>query len=77
MFKPTQKDNVMKIGNYNVFGIKSYVLNSNIGDGNIIDPRAEIRQSNLGNFNMIGSDTRVSRKNIGNRFRVFYPGIMK
>ena len=37
MFKPTsEKDNVMKIGSYNVFGIKSYILNSHIGDGNVV-----------------------------------------
>ena len=41
MFKPaSEKDNVMKIGSYNVFGIKSYVLNSQIGDGNTIEARA-------------------------------------
>ena len=44
MFKPTsEKDNVMRIGNYNIFGIKSYVLNSHIGDGNVIEARAEIK----------------------------------
>lgn len=78
MFKPTsEKDNVMKIGSYNVFGIKSYILNSHIGDGNIVQARAEVRDTMLGNFNIIGSDTRISKKNIGSRFRIFYPGVMK
>lgn len=30
----------MKIGSFNTFGIKSYVLNTQIGDGNIIEARA-------------------------------------
>lgn len=78
MFKPTsEKDNVMKIGNYNVFGIKSYTLNSSVGDGNVVEARAEVRDSVLGNYNIIGSDTRISKKNIGSHFRIFYPGIMK
>lgn len=78
MFKPTsEKDNTMKIGSYNLFGIKSYVSNSHIGDGNVIEARAEIRDTALGSFNIIGSDTRISKKNIGSRFRIFYPGVMK
>jgi len=41
MFKPTsEKDNIMKIGSYNTFGIKSYILNSHIGDGNVVEARA-------------------------------------
>ena len=67
----------MKIGSYNIFGIKSYINNSNIGDGNVIEARAEIRDTALGSFNIIGSDTRISKKNIGNKFRIFYPGVMK
>lgn len=78
MFKPTsEKDNVMKIGSYNVFGIKSYVINSQIGDGNLLEARAEVRDSVLGSYNIVGSDTRISKKNIGSHFRIFYPGIMK
>jgi len=30
----------MKIGSYNIFGIFSYVYNSDIGDCNVIEPRA-------------------------------------
>jgi NDP-sugar pyrophosphorylase family protein len=78
MFKPTsEKDNIMKIGSYNTFGIKSYILNSHIGDGNVVEARAEIRETMLGSFNIIGSDTRISKKKIGNKFRIFYPGVMK
>lgn len=78
MFKPTsEKDNVMKIGSYNVFGIKSYILNSQIGDGNVLEARAEVKDSILGNYNIIGSDTRISKKNIGSHLRIFYPGIKK
>lgn len=78
MFKPTsEKDNVMKIGSFNVFGIKSYIVNSQIGDGNVIEARAEVRDSALGSFNIIGSDTRISKKNIGSHYRIFFPGIMK
>lgn len=78
MFKPTsEKDNTMKIGNYNVFGIKSYIQNTQIGDGNLIEARAEIKDGIIGNYNIIGSDTKISKKNIGNHFRIFSPGIMK
>ena len=78
MFKPTsEKDNVMKIGSYNVFGIKSYVLNTQVGDGNLVEARAEIKDGVIGNYNIIGSDTKISKKNIGSHFRIFYPGIMK
>jgi NDP-sugar pyrophosphorylase family protein len=78
MFKPTsEKDNIMRIGSYNVFGIKSYVLNTQIGDGNVIEARAEIKDGIIGNFNIIGSDTKISKKNIGTHFRIFSPGIMK
>ena len=78
MFKPTsEKDNVMKIGSSNVFGIKSYIVNSQIGDGNVIEARAEVRDSALGSFNIIGSDIRISKKNIGSHYRIFFPGIMK
>jgi len=67
----------MRIGNYNTFGIKSYVLNSHVGDGNVIEARAEIKDGAIGNYNIIGSDTRITKKNIGNSFRIFSPGIMK
>jgi len=41
LIKPTsEKDNIMKIGSYNTFGIKSYILNSHIGDGNVVEARA-------------------------------------
>ena len=78
MFKPTsEKDNVMRIGSYNVFGIKSYIVNTQIGDGNVIEARAEIKDGVIGNYNIIGSDTKIGKKNIGSHFRIFYPGIMK
>ncbi len=78
MFKPTsEKDNIMRIGSYNTFGIKSYVLNTQIGDGNTIEARAEIKEGIIGSYNILGSDTKITKKNIGNHFRIFYPGIMK
>lgn len=78
MFKPTsEKDNVMKIGSYNTFGIKSYILNTQIGDGNHIQARAEIKDGLVGSYNIIGSDTKITKKNIGSHFRIFSPGIMK
>jgi carbonic anhydrase/acetyltransferase-like protein (isoleucine patch superfamily) len=78
MFKPTsEKENVMRIGSYNTFGIKSYVLNAQIGDGNVIEAKAEIKEGGLGNYNIIGSDTKITKKFIGNHFRIFSPGIMK
>ena len=30
----------MRIGSYNVFGIKSYILNTQIGEGNVVEARA-------------------------------------
>lgn len=78
MFRPSsQKQNVMRIGSYNTFGIKSYILNSQIGDGNVVEARAEIKEGVIGNYNIIGSDTRITKKNIGSHFRIFSPGIMK
>lgn len=78
MFKPTsEKDNIMRIGSYNTFGIKSYVLNTQIGDGNTIEARAEIKDAIIGNYNILGSDTKITKKNIGSHFRIFHPGIMK
>ena len=67
----------MRIGSYNTFGIKSYVLNAQIGDGNCIEAKAEIKEGGLGNYNIIGSDTKITKKLIGNPFRIFSPGIMK
>lgn len=67
----------MRIGSYNTFGIKSYVLNTQIGDGNTIEARAEIKEGIIGSYNILGSDTKITKKNIGNHFRIFYPGIMK
>lgn len=78
MFRPTsEKDNVMRIGSFNTFGIKCYVLNTNIGDGNCIEAKAEIKEGMIGNYNIIGSDTKITKKSIGNHFRIFSPGIMK
>jgi carbonic anhydrase/acetyltransferase-like protein (isoleucine patch superfamily) len=78
MFKPvSEKDNVMRIGSYNTFGIKSYVMNTQVGDGNTIEAKAEIKDGVIGNYNVIGSDTKISKKNIGSHFRIFAPGIMK
>ena len=78
MFRPaSDKDNVMKIGSYNTFGIKSYVLNTQVGDGNVFEARAEVKDAAIGNYNIIGSDTRITKKNIGSHYRIFHPGIMK
>ena len=78
MFKPTsEKDCVMRIASYNTFGIKSYVLNTQVGDGNCIEARAEIKDAVIGDYNVIGSDTKISKKNIKDHFRIFHPGIMK
>lgn len=78
VFKPTsEKENVMRIGNYNIFGIKSYIGNSQIGDGNVIEAKAEIKDALIGNYNIIGSDTKITKKNIGSHYRIFYPGVMK
>ena len=78
MFKPTsEKDNIMKIGSYNTFGIKSYVLNTQLGDGNCINARAEIKDTQIGNYNVIGSDTKITKKSIGSHFCIYHPGIMK
>lgn len=44
VFKPNvEGENTMRIGSYNVFGIYSYVYNSEIGDCNIIEPKAEVK----------------------------------
>ena len=78
MLRPgSDKDGVMRIGSYNTFGIKSYVLNTQVGDGNVFEARAEVKDGVIGNYNIIGSDTRISKKNIGNHYRIFHPGIMK
>jgi UDP-3-O-[3-hydroxymyristoyl] glucosamine N-acyltransferase len=67
----------MRIGSYNIFGIKSYIGNSQIGDGNVIEAKAEIKDALIGNYNIIGSDTKITKKNIGSHYRIFYPGVMK
>ena len=67
----------MKIGSYNVFGIFSYVYNSDIGDCNIIEPKAEVKEVKLGNCNSVGSEVKLSKKNFGNNHRFFYPGKIK
>ena len=78
MFRPSsEKDNVMRIGSYNTFGIKSYVLNTQVGDGNVFEARSEVKDGVFGNYNMVGSDTRIAKKNIGSHYRIFAPGIMK
>ena len=38
----------MKIGSYNIFGIYSSVINSDIGDCNVIEPRADVKDVKLG-----------------------------
>lgn len=78
MLRPgSEKDGVMRIGSYNTFGIKSYVLNTQVGDGNVFEARAEVKDGVIGSYNIIGSDTRITKKNIGNHYRIFHPGIMK
>jgi hypothetical protein len=67
----------MVIGNYNIFGIHSYVYNSDIGDCNVIEPRAEVKDVKLEDNNSVGSEVKLSKKNFGSNHRFFYPGKIK
>ena len=46
---------MVRIGSYNVFGIKSYVADCEIGDCNVLEPKVELKEVKLGNGNIVGA----------------------
>ena len=68
---------VVRIGSYNIFGIKSYVADCEIGDCNVLEPKVELKEVRLGNNNLVGAEVKVSRNNFKDNHRFFYPGKVK
>lgn len=55
------KENQIKIGSYNIFGISSYLSDCSIGDCNIIEPKVELKEVTLGSNNLIGAEVKIVR----------------
>lgn len=69
--------NIVKMGSYNIFGIKSYVSDCEFGDCNVLEPKVELKDVRLGNNNLLGAEVKVSRNSFKDNHRFFYPSKVK